>query len=61
MSFIILCVLLIVSYCAEYKLVDVKEMNYVAHPTDPEALPRGEICLRGPSVFVGYYKMDDKT
>lgn len=40
-----------------FKLEAVPEMKY-----DPMANPpRGELVLRGPSVFVGYYKQPDKT
>ncbi|KAH7620805.1 putative Long chain acyl-CoA synthetase 4 [Nannochloris sp. 'desiccata'] len=39
------------------RLEAVPEMNY-----DPMAVPpRGEVCVKGPAVFTGYYKADDKT
>ena len=43
--------------CCEIKLQDVPEMLYMSS----NALPAGEVCVRGPCVFGGYYKMDDKT
>ena len=49
--------------CTEFKLVDVTEMDYTSKDKDikGEALPRGEICVRGPAIFVGYYKDPVKT
>ncbi|NXO02880.1 ACSL1 ligase, partial [Rhinopomastus cyanomelas] len=41
--------------CSIIKLVDVKEMNYLA------AKGEGEVCIKGPHVFRGYLKDPEKT
>ena len=45
----------------EAKIIDVPEMKYLTNDLDVmgNKAPRGELCIRGPTVFVGYYQKND--
>mmetsp|Transcript_4333 Transcript_4333/g.4099 ORF Transcript_4333/g.4099 Transcript_4333/m.4099 type:complete len:191 (+) Transcript_4333:1237-1809(+) len=42
----------------EYKLEDVPDMGYTKHS---KPFPCGEVCIRGPSIFLGYFKNKELT
>jgi long-chain acyl-CoA synthetase len=47
----------------EFKLVDVPEVNFFHTDKDANgvARPRGELYLRGPGIFIGYFRDPEKT
>lgn len=47
----------------EVKLADIPEMRYTSQDINENGklTPRGEVWVRGPQVFMGYYKLPDIT
>ena len=47
----------------EVKLCDIPEMKYTSEDLNDkgERSPRGQLWIRGPQIFMGYYKQEDKT
>ena len=51
-------------FSCEIKLVDVPELGYTSENIDEETgkkRPSGELCVRGPIVFKGYFRDKEKT
>ena len=50
-------------YWTEVKLIDQKELGYTVKNKDKEGnlRPSGELCVRGPTLFKGYFKDEEKT
>ena len=48
---------------AEIKLIDVKELSYLTTDKDADGnpMPRGEVLIKGPILFSGYFNNKDKT
>ena len=51
-------------YWTEVKLIDQAELGYTSKNIDKETgnpRPSGEICVRGPTLFKGYFRDEEKT
>jgi long-chain acyl-CoA synthetase len=44
--------------CCELKLIDALELGY---SVNDQPYPRGQLCMRGNNVFIGYLKDEEKT